>query len=128
MTIGGGKPPSPPAAPTTPVTLPTWVAGTVLPTSANTAPLPNPRAAAMLRKATVASAMCGWKAVTTAPTGDHAERPEEHLHAGEAVRQPAAHRAGDGRQQHEPGRAAGRVGGAQPVHGLEEGRQVDAEG
>src|SRR5215211_6531141 len=79
MTIGG---PRPPAAPTRPVTLPTWAAGTRVPTRANTAPLPSPRAAAMARQATVARAMWGWKAATTAPA---ATTPRAHRITGTPV-------------------------------------------
>jgi hypothetical protein len=44
----------------------------------------------MVRKATVATAMWGWKAVTTAPGRDHPEGPQGHRHSGDAVGQPAA--------------------------------------
>src|SRR5512132_1646028 len=87
MTIGGRNPPRPPAAPTRPVTLPTLGAGTPVPTRANTAPLPRPRAAAMVRKATVARTMWGWKAVTTAPA---ATTPRDHLSTGTPVTRSAS--------------------------------------
>src|SRR4029453_17479937 len=133
MTIGGRNPPRPPAAPTRPVTLPTWATGTRVPTMANTAPLPRPSAAAMVRKATVATAMLGWKAVTTAPA---ATTPRAHRitgtpvlrSAGARAGEPAPDGAGQGGQDHEPGRPAGRVGGFEAVESLQERGQVDAEG
>src|SRR5689334_1418054 len=69
MTSGGTNPPSPPAAPTMPVTEPTLVGGDCWATSANTAPLPAPSAAAMVRKNTVPAGVSdGVKACPAAPT------------------------------------------------------------
>src|SRR5215218_8024792 len=69
ITNGGRNPPSPPAAPTTPVTEPTLPAGVTWATSANTAPLPAPSAAAIDRNATVPSGISGGSnACTLAPT------------------------------------------------------------
>jgi hypothetical protein len=54
MTSGGTKPPRPPAAPTSPVTVPTLSGEATLPTSADTAPLAAPSNAARPRKQIVA--------------------------------------------------------------------------
>ncbi len=51
--LGFTHPPRPPAAPTTPVAEPTLLAGASNATSANTAPLPEPSAAATTRNAMV---------------------------------------------------------------------------
>jgi hypothetical protein len=59
---------------------------------------------------------------------DHAQGPLEHRDAGDPVGQRTPDGAGQGGQDHEPGRPGGRVGGVQAVDGLEEGGQVDAEG
>src|SRR5688500_2351094 len=53
MSSGGTKPPSPPAAPTSPVTPPTRAGSVLWEISANVAPDPAPRAAAITRNATV---------------------------------------------------------------------------
>src|SRR5688572_9460970 len=55
MSSGGTNPPSPPAAPTRPVTPPTRAGSVLWAISANVAPDPAPRAAAITRKATVPS-------------------------------------------------------------------------
>src|SRR6266511_5643640 len=63
------NPTSQPAAPTTPVTAPTWSDLVTRATSANTAPDAAPRAAAMDRNVTVPSgARAGWPAWTAAMT------------------------------------------------------------
>ena len=69
MISGGTKPPRPPAAPTSPVTPPTRLGSVTLAISANVAPLPAPRAAAMARNATVPTPSSGGvPAEIAAPT------------------------------------------------------------
>src|SRR5512144_912905 len=88
ITIGGRNPPSPPAAPTTPVTLPTCGGGTATPTSAKTAPLPTPSAAAMVRKNTAATPRGGSKLAAIAPTATTASAV---MSTGTAVNRSASH-------------------------------------
>ena len=69
MISGGTNPPSPPAAPTRPVTPPTRDGSVTFAISANVAPLPDPRAAAIARNATVPTcSSSGCVAATPAPT------------------------------------------------------------
>src|SRR5680860_1657275 len=122
------NPPSPPAAPTSPVTPPTRAGSVTLATSAKVAPLPDPRAAAMARNATVP--MCsssGVVAATAAPTTTTAYPPTSTGIGPNLSREPATDRSHHHGHHHEASHPVRRVRRVERVGGLQVRREVHRE-